>query len=412
MLQTRPANAALQSTAVACLAAIAYVDPGNFAVNVAAGAQHGYGLVWVVLAASAAASLVQFLAAKLGVATGMSLAENCSERYRRGVWILLGVQAEVAVVMTDLAELVGGAFALNMLVGLPMVTGAVLVAAFGFVVLGVRRRGGELFRPVLLGLFAIIVAALLYQAVVAGVDVRALLRGAVPGRLDGSAALVSVGIIGATVMPHALHFHSAVSRTDAHLPLAARRRSARRRSRAGLALARSRTAYGVAVAMTLAGAANVSIVLVATHLPAAAGESLFLAHAELAQVGGRVAAALFAIALLASGLASTTVGIYTGQVVMAGFWRWSVPVWVRRALAAVPPLVLLVLGLDATRALVLSQVALSFVLPASLVPLVLLTRRRSVMGDLVNHPVTSVAATLVTAVIIGLDGYLLLTALP
>jgi manganese transport protein len=392
------------------MAAIAYVDPGNFAVNVAAGAQHGYSLVWVVVAASVVASLVQFLAAKLGVATGMSLAENCRQHYRRPVWVLLGVQAEIAVVMTDLAELVGGAFALNMLFGLPMVTGAVLVAAFGFVVLGLRRRGGEVFRPVLLGLFAIIVVALLYQAMVGGVDGRALLRGVVPGPLDGSAALVSVGIIGATVMPHALHFHSAVSQTDGHLPLADRRRSAARRGRNGLEVARSRTAYGVAVAMSLAGLANVSIVLAATHLPAEAGYSLFVAHAQLAEVSGRVAAVLFAVALLASGLASTTVGIYTGQVVMQGFWRWAMPVWVRRGLAAVPPLVLLALGLDATQALVLSQVALSFALPASLVPLVLLTRRRLVMGTLVNHPWTSAVAGLATSVIIGLDGYLLVTA--
>jgi manganese transport protein len=242
------------------------------------------------------------------------------------------------------------------------------------------------------------------------VDGRALLRGVVPGPLDGSAALVSVGIIGATVMPHALHFHSAVSQTDGHLPLADRRRSAARRGRNGLEVARSRTAYGVAVAMSLAGLANVSIVLAATHLPAEAGYSLFVAHAQLAEVSGRVAAVLFAVALLASGLASTTVGIYTGQVVMQGFWRWAMPVWVRRGLAAVPPLVLLALGLDATQALVLSQVALSFALPASLVPLVLLTRRRLVMGTLVNHPWTSAVAGLATSVIIGLDGYLLVTA--
>ena len=413
MLQTRPRRAVLQSTAVACMAAIAYVDPGNFGVNVAAGAQHGYTLVWVVVAASVVASLVQFLAAKLGVATGMSLAENCRQRWSRPVWLLIGVQAELAVVMTDLAELVGGAFALNMLFGLPMVTGAVLVAVFGFVVLGVRLRGGEVFGPVLLGLFGLFVVSLLYQAVVAGVDGRALLRAALPAPLDHSAVLVSVGIIGATVMPHALHFHSAVSRPDAEQPRAERERSAwlRSGSVAQGARARSGTIHGVAVAMTLAGLANVAIVLAAARLPAAAGDSLPLAYAELGAVAGHLAAVMFGVALLASGLASATVGIYAGQVVMEGFWRWSMSVWVRRALAAVPPLVLLMLGLDATRALVLSQVALSFALPASLVPLVLLTRSRSVMGTLVNHPATSLAAGGATVLIIVLDVYLLLTAL-
>ena len=395
MHQRQLPRAGLRTLALACMAAIAYVDPGNFAVNVAAGAEHGYTLVWVVVGASVTASLVQYLAAKLGIATGMSLAENCRARYGRGLRLLLWFQAELVVIMTDLAELVGGAFALYLLFGIPMVWGALIVAGFGFVVLALRIRGYEGFRPVLLVLFGLIVVLLVAELFLAGVDGPALVAGLVPRPLDGSAALLAVGIIGATVMPHALHFHSAVAREDSR-PQEVAKVAAVRRSR-----------HAIAIAMSCAAVANVSLVLIAARLPAEASGGLTEAYAAIGEVLGQVAAVGFGVALLASGLSSTIVGIYTGQVVMQGFWRRPISLWLRRLLAVVPPLVILMLGIDPSTALVLSQVVLSFGLPASLIPLVLLTSQRRVMGRLVNAPVTVVLAVLATSVICALDVYLL-----
>lgn len=395
MHQRQIPRAGLRTLALACMAAIAYVDPGNFAVNVSAGAAHGYTLVWVVVGASLTASLVQYLAAKLGIATGRSLAENCRERYGRALRRALWIQAELVVIMTDLAELVGGAYALYLLFGIPMLWGAVIVAAFGFVVLGLRIKGYEGFRPVLITLFALIVVLLVAQLVLAGVDGPALIRGLVPRPLDGSAALLAVGIIGATVMPHALHFHSAVAREDSRPHDADKRAAAARSWRA------------IAVAMSFAALANVSLVLIAARLPAEAGGGLNEAYAAIGAVFGQVAAVGFGVALLASGLSSTIVGIYTGQIVMQGFWQRPISIWLRRLLAVIPPLVILLLGVDPTTALVVSQVVLSFGLPASLIPLVLLTSQRAVMGRLVNTRVTTALAGLATTVICVLDVYLL-----
>jgi manganese transport protein len=395
MHQRQLPRAGLRTLALACMAAIAYVDPGNFAVNVSAGAEHGYLLVWVVVGASLTASLVQYLAAKLGIATGRSLAENCRERYGRSLRLVLWAQAELVVIMTDLAELVGGAYALYLLFGIPFVWGAVIVAVFGFVVLALRIRGYEGFRPVLLALFGLIVVLLVAELILAGVDGPALVRGLVPRPLEGSAALLAVGIIGATVMPHALHFHSAVAREDSRPKDAAKLAAA----------ARSRRA--IAIAMSCAAVANVSLVLIAARLPAEASGGLTEAYAAIGAVLGQVAAVGFGVALLASGLSSTIVGIYTGQVIMQGFWRRPISLWLRRLLAVVPPLVILMVGVDPTTALVLSQVVLSFGLPASLIPLALLTAQRRVMGRLVNARVTTILAGLATAVICVLDVYLL-----
>jgi manganese transport protein len=276
-----------------------------------------------------------------------------------------------------------------------MVWGALIVAAFGFVVLALRIRGYEGFRPVLLVLFGLIVVLLVGELFLAGVDGPALVAGLVPRPLDGSAALLAVGIIGATVMPHALHFHSAVAREDSR-PQEVAKVAAVRRSR-----------HAIAIAMSCAAVANVSLVLIAARLPAEASGGLTEAYAAIGEVLGQVAAVGFGVALLASGLSSTIVGIYTGQVVMQGFWRRPISLWLRRLLAVVPPLVILMLGIDPSTALVLSQVVLSFGLPANLIPLVLLTSQRRVMGRLVNAPVTVVLALLATSVICALDVYLL-----
>ncbi len=386
----------------ALLAAIAYVDPGNFGVNITSGAEHGYELVWVVVFASCSAMVIQYLAAKLGMASGKSLAEHSSERFPGVGRLLLWAQAELVVIMTDLAEVVGGAIALQLLFGMPLMAGAVCVALFSLVVLALKVRGRSHFDSVVLVLLVIIIGSLLWQVLVADVDRVALLRSLVPRPLDSSAALLAVGIVGATVMPHALHFHSAASRgrddgTEAsHVE---RLRSGRR------------TVRSVVIAMTIAGAANISLVVFAAALPSEAGASIETAYAALSANAGQIVATMLAVALLASGLASTLVGVQTGDVVMQGFGRRPIAPLLRRMVAVVPTLVILGLGVEPTNALVWSQVVLSFALPGTLVPLLLFTRDRRIMGVLVNHRLTTAVAVLITAVIVGLCGYLVATGL-
>ena len=386
----------------ALLAAIAYVDPGNFGVNITSGAEHGYDLVWVVVFASCSAMVIQYLAAKLGMASGKSLAEHSAERFPGVGRLLLWAQAELVVIMTDLAEVVGGAIALKLLFGMPLMAGAVCVAVFSLVVLALKVRGRSHFDSVVLVLLVVIIGSLLWQVFVADVDRVELLRSIVPGPLDSSAALLAVGIVGATVMPHALHFHSAASRgrdDGTEASHAERLRSGRR------------TVRSVVIAMTIAGAANISLVVFAAALPSEAGASIETAYAALLANTGQIAATMLADALLASGLASTLVGVQTGDVVMQGFGRRPIAPLLRRMLAVVPTLVILGLGVEPTNALVWSQVVLSFALPGTLIPLLLFTHDRRIMGVLVNHRLTTAVAVLITAVIVGLCAYLVATGL-
>jgi len=387
----------------ACLAAVAYVDPGNFGVNIAAGAGHGYALLFVVVLASAAASLIQFLAAKLGSTTGLSLSEACAGSYGRGVRTVLWIQAELAVVMTELAEVVGGALALQLLLGVPLVLGAVVISALSMLILAAHGTGRSVYPVIVLGLLGVIVLALAVLVGVVGVDGPALGRGLVPHGLAGDGTTLAVGIIGATVMPHALHFHSAMARPVGVIAVAGRRARARELlARHGPRRLSAGTGRSVAVAMTIAGLANAAIIMVAAALPGKGRDGVSGAYAALG--GGGV---LLAVALLASGLAASLVGVHTGQLVMEGFAPGWMSWWGRRLLTAVPPLILLALGMDAVTALVLSQVALSFALPGTLVPLVWLTSRRHLMGRAVNRLGTTLLAAGVTGVIVGLDVSLL-----
>jgi manganese transport protein len=385
----------------ALLAAIAYVDPGNFGVNITSGAEHGYTLVWVVVFASCSAMVIQYLAAKLGMVTGKSLAEHSSERFPGVGRLLLWGQAELVVIMTDLAEIVGGAIALKLLFDMPLMVGAVSVTAFSLVVLGLKVRGRSHFDSVVLVLLVVIIASLLWQVFIADVDRVALLRSVVPSPLDASAALLAVGIVGATVMPHALHFHSAASRGRDDGSAAV---SQVERLRAG-----RRTVRSVVIAMAVAGAANVSLVVFSANLPGQAGASIESAYAALAANTGQIAATMLAVALLASGLASTLVGVQTGDVVMAGFGRRPIAPLLRRLVAVVPALVILGFGVDPTSALVWSQVVLSFALPGTLIPLLLFTRDRGLMGGMANHRLTTAVAALITTVIVGLCAYLIVS---
>ena len=386
----------------AFVAAIAYVDPGNFATNFAAGARYGYLLLWVIVSANLMAMFVQSLSAKLGLATGASLPQNCRAHFRRPVVLGLWGQAEIVAMATDLAEVVGGAIALNLLFGLDLFSGGVITGAVAFLLLILQTRGDRRFIGAVTAFFCVILVAFLLLLLRVQIDPGAATAGLVP-RFDGAGSLVlATGILGATVMPHAIYLHSAMASSTSATTVAQKRR------------ALSAQRVDVTTAMSLAGLANAAMLVVAAAL--FAGSSLTIdtlegVHAGLGAALDGSAALLFALALLAAGFASASVGTYAGQVIMQGFVRRRIPLFARRALTLAPALVVLALGVDPTWALVLSQVVLSFGIPFALVPLLLLTRRRDVMGELVNQRRTTVLAVLVAGVIITLNAVLLITLL-
>jgi manganese transport protein len=385
----------------AFVAAIAYVDPGNFATNFSAGAGYGYLLLWVIVLANLMAMFVQSLSAKLGLATGLSLPQHCRRQYPRPVVLGLWAQAELVAMATDLAEIVGGAIALNLLFGLDLFTGGLVTGAWAFLLLAVQAPGDRRFIGLITAYFGVIVFAFLLLVPGAGIDAGAAAGGLVPRLEDEGSLVLAAGILGATVMPHAIYLHSALVTGTAGARTVGQRLTALRAQR-----------LDVTVAMGLAGLVHVAMLLVAAAL--FAGTSLGANTLEGAYDGfgaTSTAALLFAVALLASGFASSSVGTYAGQVIMAGFLRRQIPLLLRRAVTLVPALAILALGVDPTWALVVSQVVLSFGIPFALVPLLMLTRRPDIMGELVNRRRTTVVAVLVTGVILVLNAVLLLLLL-
>lgn len=384
----------------AFVAAIAYVDPGNFATNISAGAEFGYLLAWVIVLANAMAMLIQSLSGKVGLATGRNLPELCREHFPRPVTRGLWVQAELVAMATDLAEVIGGAIALNLLFGLPLLTGGLITAVVAFALLALQGRGYRPFELAITGLLAVIALGFVFSTAVAGVDGQAVVAGFVPGFEGVDSVLLATGILGATVMPHVIYLHSALTQ-DRIPPADAGERQALLRSQR----------LDVVVAMGVAGLVNLSMLVLAARLffgeDVAEVDTLEGAHAALGAIAGAPVAFAFAIALLASGFASSGVGTYAGQIVMAGFLQRQLPLLLRRAITMAPALVVLAAGVDPTRALVLSQVVLSFGIPFALVPLVLLTRRADIMGPLVNRPTTTAAAWVVAALVIALNAFLL-----
>ncbi|WP_086725245.1 Nramp family divalent metal transporter [Streptomyces carpinensis] len=395
-----PARRAAWFLGPACVAAVAYVDPGNFATNVTAGARYGFALLWVVVAASAVAMLVQYLSAKLGIATGMSLPELCRERLGRPARIGLWLQAEVVVVMTDLAEVVGGALGLQLLFGVPLWAGGLLTAGGMLLILMLRQRGRRRFEAVVAALLTVVLAAFVYQTLRARVDASEAVHGLVPGFPGQDGALLAVGIVGATVMPHAIYLHSAL--TQELLP---REDSTRRK------LAVRMSMVDVVVALGVAAVVNAAILMAATPLRGAGVDSLADAHTAFGTAYGSLTAAVFGVGLLASGLAASCVGVYSGQIVMQGFLRRSIPLWLRRLVSLAPAIAVLLLGVDPTRALLASQVVVSFGVPFALVPLVVFTGNRALMGELVNRRGTLAAATSAAVLIIALNAYLVVRTL-
>jgi manganese transport protein len=384
----------------AFVAAVAYIDPGNFATNFSAGAHFGYLLVWVVVVANVMAMLVQYQSAKLGVVTGRDLPELCHDHFPRAVSRGLWVQAELVAMATDLAEFVGAAIGLNLLFHVPLFPAGGITAVVAFVILALQRRGHRRFELAIAALLGIVLLGFLYDLLSTGVDTGGVASGLVPHLSGRDSVLLAAGIVGATVMPHAVYVHSALTKGRVACRGDAERRELLRFQK-----------LDVVVALGVAGLINLSMIVVAASLfhrsGGAGADTVEAAHHELARFAGGGAALAFAIALLASGLSSSSVGTYAGQVVMQGFIRRSIPLFVRRAVTMLPALIVLGLGLPATDSLVLSQVLLSFGIPFALIPLTMLTRRRDVMGALVDGRLTTAAMSAVAAVISLLNVVLL-----
>jgi manganese transport protein len=381
----------------AFIASVAYVDPGNFATNIQSGAQFGFLLLWVVVASNLTAMLFQALSAKLGIATGLNLAEVCRRQLPRSAVWALWLVSELAAMATDVAEVLGAAIGFQLLFGIPLVPAGLITGAITFGILGLQRHGFRLLELLIAAMLGVIAACYLAETLLVSPDAGEIARHALVPEFDGTdSILLAVGILGATVMPHVvfLHSHLTQHRIPALVPEQARR-------------AFHFAAIDVVVAMTLAGLVNAAMLVMAATTFYATGHasigSIEEAHATLAPLLGQASSTIFAVSLLVSGLSASAVGTLAGQVVMQGYVRRTVPLWLRRVVTLLPAYVVIDLGLDPSRTLVISQVILSFCLPAALIPLVAFTRRADVMGVLVNRPATTAVASVAAALIMTLN---------
>jgi manganese transport protein len=386
----------------AFVASVAYVDPGNFATNIAGGSKYGYLLLWVILVANLMAMLIQALSAKLGVATGLNLPEVCRQQFPRRVSLALWVQAEAIAMATDLAEFVGAALGLNLLFGVPLFVAALLTGVASFAILGLQTRAGfRHLEAVVAALVGVIVIGFAFQILHAQPSGAGIVRGLVTPRFaGGDSVLLAVGILGATVMPHVIYLHSALTQRRVVGASEAEKRQIFRFER-----------IDVVIAMSLAGLINMSMLVTAAGVFHARGltgmDDLQKAYDGLGRIVGAHAGTFFGVALLASGLSSSSVGTMAGQVVMQGFVQRRIPLVLRRAITMAPALLVIALGVNPSTTLVLSQVTLSFGIPFALVPLVFFCRDRTLMGTLVNRRPTTVAAGAVAGLIIVLNVFLL-----
>lgn len=378
----------------AFVAAIAYVDPGNVAANLTAGARFGYLLVWVLVAANVMAMLVQYLSAKSGLVTGKSLPRLLGERLPKKRRIAYWAQAELVAIATDLAEVLGGAIALKILFDIPLLLGGLIVGAVSLVILGIQSRGGQRpFELVIMGLLLVITIGFTAGLFVSGVSWPATANGLIPRFDGGESVLLAASMLGATVMPHAIYVHSALAKDrHGHQP-------------AELPRILHATRWDVGISMLVAGAVNIAMLLLAAAaLQGVAGtDSIEGAHAAIATGLGPAFGVLFGIGLLASGLASTAVGSYAGATIMGGLLHIQIPLLARRAITLIPALVILAVGINPTTALVLSQVFLSLGIPFALIPLVRLTSDRALMGAHVNSRPLRIAAWVVIVLVIALN---------
>jgi manganese transport protein len=385
----------------AFIAAVAYIDPGNFATNISAGAQYGYLLLWVILASNLMAVLIQTLSAKLGIATGRNLPQLCREYLPKKVSVGLWVVAEIGAMATDLAEFLGAAVGLNLLFHMPLLLAGLITGAATFAILALQRFGFRPLEIIIAMLVSVIAVSYVLETILARPDWGQVAFHAVTPQFAGaSSLLLAVGILGATVMPHVIYLHSAL--TSDRVP---------HRTRADAHGVFKFERLDIWIAMGLAGLVNGAMLFMAAAVFYGSGHtevgSLETAYQTLTPLLGNASSTIFGIALLTSGLSSSAVGTLAGQVIMDGFLGWKIPIWLRRLITMLPALLVIAIGLDPTYTLVLSQVALSFVLPFAIIPLMYFTTRRSVMGDMVNRRWTTILGWLVTAIIIALNLFLL-----
>ncbi|HGM5490307.1 TPA: Nramp family divalent metal transporter [Serratia fonticola] len=385
----------------AFIAAIGYIDPGNFATNIQAGASFGYTLLWVVVWANVMAMLIQLLSAKLGIATGKNLAEHIRDRFPRPAVWAYWVQAEIIAMATDLAEFIGAAIGFKLLLGVTLLEGAVLTGIATFLILMLQKRGEKPLELMIGGLLLFVAMAYIVELVFSQPQLSGLLRGmAIPDLPNGDAVFLAAGVLGATIMPHVIYLHSSLTQTG---------------GKASKVERYSATKLDVAIAMTIAGFVNLAMMATAAaafHFNGHSGiTDLDQAYLTLQPLLGNAAATIFGLSLVAAGLSSTVVGTLAGQVVMQGFVRFYIPIWVRRVVTMMPSFIVIMLGMDATRILVLSQVLLSFGIALALVPLLAFTGNRELMGDMANSRLIQNLGKLIVLVVVGLNGYLLVSSL-
>ena len=385
----------------AFIASVAYIDPGNFATNIQSGSTYGYNLLWVIVLANLMAMLIQTMAAKLGLATGHNLAELCRQEFRKPVVYAMWVAAEIAAMATDLAEFLGASIALNLLFGIPLLYATIITGLFTYVILLLEGRGFRPIEAVITALVGVIALCYLIESFLSHPDWGQVgFHAVVPWVGNAQSVLFSVGIIGATVMPHVIYLHSSLTQQRI-IPRS--EKEARRIFRWSIP--------DTVIAMGLAGVVNMAMLYMAAATFHAHGRSdvadITTAYQTLTPLLGGAASIVFAISLLASGLSSSTVGTMAGQVVMQGFVGFTIPIWLRRLVTMIPAVLVVLLGFNPTQTLVISQVVLSFVLPMPIITLVMFTRRRDIMGTLVNNTLTTWAATACSVVILSLNIWLL-----
>nr|WP_228745246.1 Nramp family divalent metal transporter [Paenibacillus sp. S150] len=383
----------------AFIASVAYLDPGNFATNITAGSKYGYLLLWVIFASNLMAVLIQSLSAKLGIATGKNLPEVARERFPKGVSIFLWIQSELVIIATDLAEFIGAALGLYLLFGIPMLPAALITAVGSFAILELQRRGYRTLEAGIAGMVMIVVLAFAFQVVMAKPDAGAVAAGIFTPQFQGvDSVLLAAGILGATVMPHAIYLHSSLTQSRV----------------VGIDDREKKQIFklefiDILIAMLIAGAVNMAMVVVAAALFFKNGlvvEDLDIAFEQFRHLAGPVTAVSFGLGLLIAGLSSSSVGTMAGDVVMQGFIKKRINLYLRRAITIIPPLTIIAFGINATSALVMSQVVLSFGIAFALIPLVIFTSDRKIMNGLVNRRITTVLGWIISALVVSLNLFL------
>lgn len=398
--KTRGIKSLLPFLGPAFIAAVAYIDPGNYATNIAAGSKYGYTLLWVILASNLMAVLIQTMSAKLGIATGKNLPEVCRDQFSKKTSILLWIQAELVVMATDLAEFIGAALGLYLIFKIPMIVAALLAAVGSFAILELQRRGVRSLEAIIVGMIFIVVIAFGIQVFYAQPEAGPMLAGLFTPKFDGvNSILLSAGMLGATVMPHAIYLHSGLTQKR----IIGKNEAERKRIF-------KFEIVDVIIAMLIAGGINASMVIVSAALFNKEGlnvEDLDVAFHHFDQLLGPSAAILFGVGLLSAGLSSSSVGTMSGDIIMQGYIRRSIPIYLRRFITMLPPLTIIILGVNPTKALVMSQVILSFGIAFALVPLILFTSNKKIMKSLVNKKITTILAWIIATLIISLNIFLL-----